>query len=130
MRYLLDVNALIAYGFRRHDFHGRVGSWMRARRHDQFLTCSITELGFVRILGNIRTCGMHVARARELLLDLKTRRAMPLAFISDGNDLASLPRWVETPSQITDGHLSQLAINNDAVLATLDQGIPGALLIP
>ena len=43
MKYLLDVNALIAYGYRKHDFHGRVGVWIRSRMSDRFLTCSITE---------------------------------------------------------------------------------------
>jgi predicted nucleic acid-binding protein len=129
MKYLLDVNSLIAYGFRRHDFHDQVGAWMRSRKGDRFLTCSITELGFVRVLGNVRTYGMDVLRARELLLDLKTRSALPLEFIPDANDLASLPTWVKTPLQVTDGHLAQLAIANGAVLATLDKGIPGACLI-
>jgi hypothetical protein len=72
---------------------------------------------------------MDVVRARELLLDLKTRSALPLELIPDANDLASLPTWVKTPLQVTDGHLAQLAITNGAVLATLDKGIPGACLI-
>jgi len=130
MRYLLDVNALIAYGFRRHDLHGRAGAWMRSRKGDHFLTCSITELGFVRVLGNIRTYGMDVARAKALLSDLKSRSAMPLAFLPDGDDISFLPAWVRTPAQTTDGHLLQLAKTNNAVLATLDKGIPGAFLIP
>jgi predicted nucleic acid-binding protein len=130
MRYLLDVNALIAYGFRRHDFHGRVGAWMRSRKGDRFLTCSITELRFVRVLGNIRTYGMDVARAKALLADLKSRSAMPLAFLPDGNDISSLPAWVKTPAQTTDGHLLHLALANNAVLATFDKGIPRAFLIP
>lgn len=130
MRYLLDVNALMAYGFRRHDFHGRVGAWMKSRRNDRFLTCSITELGFVRVLGNIRTYGMNVAHARALLSDLKSRSAMPLVFLADADDISTLPAWVKTPAQTTDGHLLQLAKSNGAVLATLDQGIPGAFLIP
>jgi predicted nucleic acid-binding protein len=130
MRHLLDVNTLIAYGFRRHDFHDQVGSWIRSRKGDRFLTCSITELGFVRVLGNVRTYGMDIVRARELLLDLKTRSALPLEFIPDANDLASLPAWVKTPTQVTDGHLVQLAKSNGAVLATLDKRIPGAFLIP
>ena len=130
MRHLLDVNALLAYGFRRHDFHDQVGAWIQSRKGDRFLTCSITELGFVRVLGNVRTYGMDVMRAKELLLDLKTRTALPLEFIPDANDLASLPKWVKTPLQVNDGHLVQLAKSNGAVLATLDRGIPGSFLIP
>lgn len=130
MRYLLDVSALIAYGFRRHDFHDRIGAWMRTRKGDRFLTCSLTELGFVRVLGNVRTYGMDVAHAKSLLQDLKTRKELPLEFIKDGNDISALPAWVKSPTQTTDGHLLQLAIANGAVLATLDAGIPGAFVIP
>jgi len=32
--------------------------------------------------------------------------------------------------QVTDGHLRQLALDHCATFATLDEGIPGALLIP
>jgi predicted nucleic acid-binding protein len=130
MRYLLDVNALIAYGFRRHGFHDRVGAWIRSRKGDHFLTSSITELGFVRVLGNVRTYGMDVERARALLLALKTNRALRFDFLVDANDLNSLPLWVKTPLQVTDGHLLQLAKTNGAILATLDKGIPSAYLIP
>jgi hypothetical protein len=130
MKYLLDVNALIAYGFRRHDFHDRIGAWIRSRKSDHFLTCSITELGFVRVLGNVRTYGIDVARAKSLLQELKGWNALPLEFISDGNDISFLPKWAKSPAQTTDGHLVQLANANGAVLATLDEGIPGAFLIP
>jgi uncharacterized protein len=130
VKYLLDVSALIAYGFRQHDFHDRVGAWMGTRKSDLFFTCSITELGFVRVLGTVRTYGMDVAHAKSLLQDLKTRRELPLEFIKDGNDISALPRWVKSPVQTTDGHLLQLASANGAGLATLDQGIPGAFVIP
>jgi predicted nucleic acid-binding protein len=130
MKYLLDVSALIAYGFRQHGFHGRVGAWIRSRTGDRFLTCSITELGFVRVLGNVRSYGMDVAQARSLLMELKAWRAMPLEFLPDGSDISALPAWVKSPAQTTDGHLVQLASANGAVLATLDEGIPGAFLIP
>lgn len=130
MRYLLDVNALIAYGFRRHDFHDRVGAWIKTRKGGHFLTCSITELGFVRVLGNVRTYGLDVAHAKSLLQELKVWKALHLEFINDGNDISALPKWVKSPAQTTDGHLVQLAIANGAVLATLDEGIRGAYLIP
>ena len=130
MRYLLDVNALIAYGFRKHGSHDRASAWIRSRKGDQFLTCSITELGFVRILGNVRTFGLDVAHARSLLMELKGWRALPLEFIPDGNDVSFLPAWAKFSAQTTDGHLLQLAHAHDAVLATLDEGIPGSFRIP
>ncbi len=130
MKYLLDVNALIAYGFRRHGLHVEVASWMRSCGADRFLTCSITELGFVRILGNARTYGMNVALARDLLLQLKRSTALTLEFMADGNDVSFLPPWAREFTQTTDGHLVQLARTNGTLLATLDKGIPGAFLIP
>jgi len=64
MKYLLDVNALIAYGYRKHDSHDPAGAWIRSRMGDRFLTRSITELGFLRVLGNVRAYGMNVAQAK------------------------------------------------------------------
>jgi predicted nucleic acid-binding protein len=130
MRYLLDVSSLVAYGFRQHGLHNRTGAWIRSRKGDHFLTCSITELGFVRVLGNVRTYGMDVMHAKSLLQELKAWKEFPLEFINDGNDISSLPKWAKSPAQITDGHLVQLASANGAVLATLDAGIPAAFVIP
>jgi hypothetical protein len=130
MRYLLDVNALIAYGFKKHGCHDRASAWIRSRKGDGFLTCSITELGFVRILGNVRAYGLDIAHARSLLMDLKAWNELPLEFIQDGNDISFLPAWAKSSAQTTDGHLQQLASANGAVLATLDEKIPGAYLIP
>jgi predicted nucleic acid-binding protein len=90
---------------------------------DRFLTCSITELGFVRVLGNARAYGMDVVRARALLRELKTWEVLRFEYITDGNDISFLPRWVKSPAQTTDGHLLQLASANGAVLATLDEGV-------
>jgi len=87
-------------------------------------------LGFVRILGNVRTYGLDVAQARTLLLGLKAWDAFPLDFIPDGNDISFLPSWAKNFAQTTDGHLLHLANAQDAVLATMDAGIPGAYLIP
>ena len=82
------------------------------------------------MLGNVRSYGMNVGQARSLLMELKAWKSLPLNFISDGSDISSLPKWVRSPAQTTDGHLLELAGANGAVLATLDARIPGAFLIP
>jgi predicted nucleic acid-binding protein len=130
MRYLLDVNALIAFGITQHQFHRRVVDWIRSQRGSTFLTSSVTEIGFVRVVASVAMYNLKVLQAKGLLLGMKVNRAQPLTFLSDGNDISALPAWVETPAQTTDGHLLQLANANGAVLATLDAGIPGAFLIP
>ncbi|MBZ5657917.1 MAG: VapC toxin family PIN domain ribonuclease [Acidobacteriia bacterium] len=130
MIYLFDVNALVALGFINHEFHARVAYWVQSTISPQLASCSITELGFVRVLALAPAYGFSVAQARTLLLRLKEARTSRLAFIPDGHDASHLPGWVKSPKQITDGHLSKLASANDAMLATLDESIPGSFLIP
>jgi predicted nucleic acid-binding protein len=133
--YLLDVNALVALGFINHEFHDRIAVWIQS--HDsrdstplRLASCSITELGFVRVLAQAPAYGFSVAQARALLLRLRQARNSRFTFIADGHDVSHLPSWVRAPKQITDGHLSKLASANGAILATLDESIPGSYLIP
>ncbi len=130
MIYLLDVNALVALGFVNHELHERVSRWIQASRPLQLATCAITELGFVGVLSQATAYGVSVAQARTLLLRLKRVRGSPLIFIADGHDVSHLPSWVNSPKQVTDGHLSGLADANSTVLATLDENIPGSFVIP
>jgi hypothetical protein len=130
MTYLLDVNALVALGFAHHEFHARVAHWLRAERFPALATCSITELGFVRVLAQAPAYGLTLAQAKTLLLRMKQTTTPHFAFVADGHDISHLPAWAKTPKQITDGHLLNLAAANGAVLATLDSRIPAAYLIP
>ena len=135
MMYLLDVNALVALGFLNHEFHARVASWVQSHRSpsnrsSSLATCSITELGFVRVLAQAPAYGFTVVQARTLLMRLKEARTSRLAFIPDAHDVSHLPDWVKTPKQIIDGHLVKLACANGALLATLDESIPGSFVIP
>jgi uncharacterized protein len=130
MKCLLDVNALIAFGYNHHQFHVRVAGWVRSQQIDSLLTCSITELGFVRVLAQTASYGFTVRQARDLLLQLKKSSAFRLEFVPDMNDISVLPEWVGFPRQTTDGHLMGLAAVHGAVLTTLDRRIPGAWLIP
>lgn len=130
MRYLLDVNALVALGIFHHNFHHRVNTWITSHEDAHWLTCSITELGFARVIAQTQDYGFTVQQARSLLLGLKSDKKLRLAFLPDGNDISLLPGWVRAPKQTTEGHLVKLASANEAVLATLDEGIQGAFLIP
>lgn len=133
MTHLLDVNALVALGFLQHEFHERVAGWVRtlaSRGVPALATCSITELGFVRVLAQAPQYGFTIAHARDLLLRLKTGKTLKFTFIPDDHDVSHIPAWVKTAKQTTDGHLAQLAKAKGAILATLDGRIPGAYLIP
>ena len=55
---------------------------------------------------------------------------IPFRFFADDHDIARLPSWVKMWRQTTDGHLAELARAHDSALATLDERIPSAFVIP
>jgi toxin-antitoxin system PIN domain toxin len=131
MNRLLDVNALVALGFSQHEHHARVGRWVAGLpEKDTLATCSITELGFVRVLNQVPQYRVPIGDARELISRLRKNRKRRFVFIADAHGAAELPAWVTTGRQSTDGHLLELAKANGTELATLDEGIPGAFRIP
>jgi predicted nucleic acid-binding protein len=133
MTYLLDVNSLLALGVLHHEFHKRVAAWIARlgkKGIPDLATCSITELGFVRVLSQAQQYRFSVVQARELLLLLKASESISCSFIPDGHDISHLPKWVKSPKQTTDWHLVELARANGAQLATLDGKIPGCFFIP
>ena len=133
MRYLLDVNALIALGITRHEFHDRVLTWLSSLASDgtpKLATCSITELGFVRIVSQVSAYNVTLEQAKTELSGLKGSETYDIVFLADGNDVSRLPAWVSLSKQTTDGHLVGLAAQQKCVLATLDEGIPDAFVIP
>jgi predicted nucleic acid-binding protein len=71
MKYLLDVSVLVAFGLRNHEFHRRVGAWVRSSDPATFATCSITELGFLRVLAQTAAYGVNLAQALTLLERVK-----------------------------------------------------------
>lgn len=133
MIYLLDVNALLAMRYIGHVHHERVMCWRSGlgtcAAPARFATCSITEIAFARIAGNsTSSLASNVTAARHDLLRLK--EDFPFVFLADPLGADHLPLWVNRYRQITDGHLLSLAKVNGVEFATLDRGIPGALLIP
>ena len=74
MTYLLDVNALVALGLVEHEFYRRVTSWVVSLMEAEdfrLATCSITEIGFVRILAQTPQYGLTTPQVRDMLLRLK-----------------------------------------------------------
>ena len=83
MRFLLDVNSLIALGFADHAFHSRMVAWLQATEDAELLSCSIVELGFVRVLSQAASYAFSVEQARTLLVLLKTSPVRPIQFLAD-----------------------------------------------
>jgi predicted nucleic acid-binding protein len=127
----LDVNGLIATLVAAHEHHDRVSSWLAALpAADRLATCSITELGFVRVLFQAPHLRVPVRESIRLLTRFRGNRRRVVIQLPDDHGASNLPRWVKTGRQITDGHLAGLAVRHGARLATLDNGIPGAVVIP
>ncbi len=127
MRYLLDINILLAANHTGHRDHARAMRWLASVRGAEFLTTPITELGFVRIAA---ASGLQpsVVAARKTLA--RWTKAAGAELIPDSLGADRLPTWADTPAKTTDGHLVEVARAHDAKLATMDTGIADALLIP
>jgi predicted nucleic acid-binding protein len=132
MIYLLDVNALLALGFHEHESHQRAAQWTKktGANEGRLATCAITELGFLRILMQRGYTGFTITQGQKLLADLKRATGLRFVFLTDDQGAADLPGWVKWAKQVTDGHLVALARAHGAILATLDEGIRGAFVIP
>jgi len=133
MNYLLDVNVLVALCIEQHIFRKRVAEWMnstRASGHATFLTCAVTEIGALRTVVQAPAYNFTVAQGKELLARIKSNKTFHFEFVADDIEIDELPPWVQGAKQIMDGHLINVAHKRKAVLATLDDGIRGAYLIP
>lgn len=131
MRWLLDVNALIALAHQGHADHSRVIRWFASLLGSEARlgTCAITEVGFVRV--SIQAGFENNAPdASETLRGLKNSSRIPFDLISDSLGADHLPPYALGAKQVTDGHLLALAKEFSMQLATMDKSIPGAYLIP
>jgi predicted nucleic acid-binding protein len=131
MRWLLDVNVLIALAHQQHAEHARVISWFVSQigSKAKLVTCAITEVGFVRV--SIQAGFENSAPdAAETLRGLKQSSRIPFELIADSLGADRLPAYVLGAKQVTNGHLLELATEFSIHLATLNKGIPGAFLIP
>ncbi len=134
MKYLLDVNVLVAWGWSDHVGHERAASWigeMKRKRGVNLLTSPITELGFVRVSLQRTRGGLAVSDAVDTLASMIRSLGQRHRFLADGrSSIDGFPVWCSNASKTTDAHLFSLAHDNGAQLATLDADIPDAFLIP
>jgi predicted nucleic acid-binding protein len=130
VKYLFDINALLALAHQNHADHQKAGLWFQsvAPVAVKFFTCSITELGFVRVSVQ---AGLEpdVGSAQRTLAAFKQSSSPTFELCTDAIGVAVMPKHVKSPAQLTDGHLLELANSVGARLVTLDRGIPGTLVI-
>ena len=116
MRYLLDVNLLIAAIWSDHANHDRADRWIRGR---SMAVCPLTELGFLRISTHPKALNSDMDSARDLLHDFISKHAVEFVPC----DLAGLESRAPRSEHVTDLYLAELACRRGMRLATLDTGI-------
>jgi predicted nucleic acid-binding protein len=133
VKYLLDVNVLVAWGWKEHTDHERVAKWLALERDKpdtEFLTSPIPELGFVRVSVQRAAGTIAVKEACSALEGMLASLGQRHSFIPDDQRVSALPVWCKVAARTTDAYLLALANAHGAKLVTLDTGIPEALVMP
>jgi predicted nucleic acid-binding protein len=133
MKYLLDVNLLVAWGWVDHGEHARAASWIartRRKRGAVLFTSAIPQLGFVRVSVQRTSGQVSPTEAGETLSGMLGTMGSVHQFLPDDQAALVWPEWCRSAGQTTDAHLMRLAESHQAMLATLDTAIPGAFVVP
>ena len=117
MSHLLDVNFLIACGWESNTEYVRASRWLL--KADSFATCSVTEMGFLRVSLSpaFRATFDEAMAALLAIVALRSHR-----FITDATSARALPQGL-TGKDVTDAHLVSLARSHKLKLATFDASL-------
>jgi len=125
--FLLDVNVLVALGWRAHADHARVLSWFARHNQRGWATCPFTQAAFVRIVSN-PSFSAHAASPREALrlLNFNLKHPKHQFWADDLTVDEAIGRFADRVighQQITDAYLLGLALHKKGKLATLDRSV-------
>lgn len=116
MKYLLDVNALLASVWGHHARHAEAFTWLQDK---SIVLCPLTELGFLRISSNKRAINIPMHKSRQSLEKFCSERKVERIF----DDLPPLESNPKTSEDVTDLYLADLAQKHGMKLATFDEQI-------
>lgn len=124
---LLDINILTALLWPTHEHHDVAHRWFGRRADAPWATCSLTQLGFVRIISNPAFSRDALSPIEALAL-LGENLAHPAhEFWTDNLQVPAAVKGVEARlqgyKQLTDACLLALARRREGVLATFDRGL-------
>ena len=129
-RYLLDVNALLAFMDPSHIHHEPFHEWLESKGEVTLVLCSHVENGVIRVAGNpayknwLGTSAQVRAEVKNLAVDIQAERCARDVSLCD-DSLLTTPDAL-TPSRVSDLYLLALAVANGAKFATFDTRIPAA----
>ena len=116
MKYLLDVNALLAAIIQNHPNHALVDAWVCNKK---LAVCPLSELGFLRIATHPNAYNLSMRIARQGLRNFLV--SSQAEFIPA--DLRALSASAAKSAEVTDSYLAELAAHHNLSLATLDEGV-------
>ena len=117
MSHLLDVNFLVACGWKSHAHHRAARQWLDSQT--AFYTCPLTQLGFLRVSLS-PAFRATFEDARTVLEELITVRAA--RFVADTVPATALPA-LNSAGDVTDAYFVALAREARLRLATLDDDL-------
>jgi predicted nucleic acid-binding protein len=117
VKYLLDVNALLAWEHTGSPHHADFHAWAKRTGRVSLWTCAHSELGFLRV--SMQVFGYNLSQAAGALASLKENAG---GFV-DAAPSPRLPSWASAPAKTSDAYLVQVARANGMKLATFDTGI-------
>jgi toxin-antitoxin system PIN domain toxin len=124
---LLDLNILTALLWPAQEHHEIAHRWFGSRAKARWATCSLTQLGFVRIVSN--PAFSRDALAPPSAVDLLAANLSHAAheFWMETLELPAAIKGMEPGvqgyRQVTDAYLLALASHRKGVLATFDRGL-------
>ena len=125
--YLLDTNVLIALLWPSHAQHELAARWFGRHRSKGWVTCPLTEAGFVRIVSNPAFSRDAVTPREAARLLAANAVANDHTFWPDELPFAEAAAFAGVRlvghQQVTDAYLLGLALRRSGVLATLDERI-------
>ena len=123
-RFLLDVNVLVAMAEGEHEHHKAAMRWFGASEPD-WGVCPLTEAGFFRVSTRRSAGGRSVQEAMAVYQEMVRFPGYRFWPLSDPCLILLKPvaNRLFGPNQVTDALLLGLAIKQNGVLVTFDDGI-------
>jgi hypothetical protein len=128
MRYLLDINLIIALMDPDHVFHQRAHDWW-GEAGKPWASCPLTENGFVRITSSAAYSSGETATVLEMASMLSAfTKSSNHEFWADSFSITDTSHFnhalILAPKHLTDLYLLKMASKNSGCLATFDRNIP------
>jgi toxin-antitoxin system PIN domain toxin len=124
---LLDLNILTALLWPAHEHHDAAHRWFTARSRARWATCSLTQLGFVRIISNPAFSRDALAPAKAVALLAENLAHPAHEFWTEDLQVPAAVKGIEPAlqghRQVTDAYLLALASRHKGLLASFDRGL-------